>query len=235
MGQYKCRFPNTGNQFIDDKGRQLEKVFNDNLGNQIMRMVNFQLCSLFVIEITKEFRINTIRNIALKHVEWYRSFLIENRYTEEYIVNAMRAIVFMHQITPNTRHELNIPEEYLQITCPYCGERATLIDSAIIYRESYGNIYLCSNYPECDSFVGVHNGTDIPHGSLANSKLREIRKTAHARFDQLWQTGGMARNSAYRWLAQQLNIPVDNTHIGYFDLDMCKKVIKICEQEICDF
>ena len=44
------------------------------------------------------------------------------------------------------------------IRCPYCGGTAILRDASFVYGEkSYGGkVYVCSNYPKCDAYVGVH-------------------------------------------------------------------------------
>ena len=34
---------------------------------------------------------------------------------------------------------------------------------------------------------------------------------------------------AYKWLSNELKIPVEETHIGWFDVEMCRKVEKICK------
>jgi len=114
------------------------------------------------------------------------------------------------------------------IHCDYCGTLVEFVDSKVIYGKSYGMIYLC---PDCGAYVGVHKGTDKPLGRLANAELREWKKAAHKVFDPLWQQGPFRgkRNAAYRWLAKQLQLPVEKTHIGMFDVEECKKVIKICE------
>ena len=44
-------------------------------------------------------------------------------------------------------------------------------------REEY--VYVCTNYPRCDSCVGVHTGTKKPKGTLANSELRNKRIRTH--------------------------------------------------------
>lgn len=71
------------------------------------------------------------------------------------------------------------------IRCPYCGRTAVLRKSSAVYKnraiEEY--LYVCSNYPACDSYVGVHKGTMIPKGSLANGALRHRRIVAHRYFD----------------------------------------------------
>lgn len=94
-------------------------------------------------------------------------------------------------------------------------------------------IYLCR---PCQAWVGVHKGTENALGRLANSELREAKKEAHYYFDKLWKakmvkgfTKGQARGKAYKWLSKQLNILAKETHIGWFDVDKCKKVVAICK------
>ena len=112
------------------------------------------------------------------------------------------------------------------VICPYCGAKAELKDSAILYRgRSYGKVYLCSNYPTCDAYCGVHKGTDVPLGRLANAELREWKKRAHAAFDPLWKTGGISRKRAYAIASDIMGKPVDETHIGMFDVQECKDLI----------
>lgn len=109
--------------------------------------------------------------------------------------------------------------------CPYCGSHVDLVDSAKIYGKSYGLIYLCSNYPKCDAYVGTHKGTDKPLGTMANSELRKFRKEAHFYFDQTWRSGKIKRKRAYAILAERLGIA--EAHIAEMNIDQCKKVIKI--------
>lgn len=117
-----------------------------------------------------------------------------------------------------------------EVTCPYCGKLAEYVDSAEVYHgTSYGMIYLCR---PCKAYVGVHRGTDQPLGRLADADLRRWKRAAHAAFDPLWQRGPFQhrRQAAYHWLAQQMGLPVEQTHIGMFDIDHCKTVISICNQ-----
>jgi hypothetical protein len=117
-----------------------------------------------------------------------------------------------------------------------------LDSSARIYGKDYGLIYFCVDYPVCDAYVGVHEGTTEPLGRLANKELREWKIKAHAAFDPLWKAKlkkrqlekgeiykkHYARGSGYKWLATQLGIKKEECHIGMFDIDMCKKVVDIC-------
>lgn len=117
-----------------------------------------------------------------------------------------------------------------EVFCDYCGRRAEYVDSKIIYGKSYGMVYLCR---PCDAYVGVHKGSDVPLGRLANAELRYWKKAAHAAFDPLWQYGRFKRhrNAAYRWLSDQMQLPVEKTHIGMFDINQCKTVIQIIRNQ----
>lgn len=119
-----------------------------------------------------------------------------------------------------------------EVICPYCGKRAEFVDSAVVYHgRSYGMIYLCR---PCDAYVGCHgNGKgDSPKGRLANAELRRWKIAAHDAFDPLWKYGPFRgrRNSAYAWLAEQMGLPKEKTHIGMFDVAECQQVIQICKE-----
>lgn len=117
-----------------------------------------------------------------------------------------------------------------EVYCPYCGRKAEYVDSAEIYGKSYGMVYLCR---PCDAYVGVHDGTDTPLGRLANRELRRWRNRAHAAFDPLWQQGPYRRrrNDAYAWLAGKMGLAKEKTHIAMFDVEQCKQVIQIMDNE----
>lgn len=118
------------------------------------------------------------------------------------------------------------------VYCPYCGKRAEFVDSAEVYHgRSYGMIYLCR---PCDAYVGCHEygDGDVPKGRLANAELRRWKIAAHNAFDPLWMRGPFKRrrNAAYAWLAEQMGLPKEETHIGMFDVAQCKQVIQICSE-----
>lgn len=120
----------------------------------------------------------------------------------------------------------------IKIKCPYCGGNGVLKKATDVYGnnalEEY--IYVCSNYPECDSYVGVHKGTMIPKGTMANGDLRNKRIKVHKVFDFVWKSGIMTRKEAYRWLSYTLCLPFGKTHIGSFSEYMCDKTIELCEK-----
>ena len=114
--------------------------------------------------------------------------------------------------------------------CPFCRSSVSLIDSATIYGRSYGFIYLCDAYPNCDARVSCHPKTIIPLGTLANKELRKWRSLAHRKFDPLWQCGVFSnRQAAYKWLAKAMKLPLDRTHVAMFDIRQCQRAIACVE------
>lgn len=112
--------------------------------------------------------------------------------------------------------------------CPECGKPARLEDSKIVYGQSYGNIWYC-DCVKGDVYVGCHNGTDKPFGTMANARLRYYRQRAHRAFDPLWsnKTADMSRTEAYYWLASRINVPLEECHIALFDEETCKVVERV--------
>ncbi len=120
------------------------------------------------------------------------------------------------------------------VTCPYCSESAVFTSSTEVYNgRDYGMIYLCR---PCEAWVGVHRGTTIPLGRLADAELRRWKRAVHKVFDPIWHKAvargarkTTARNTSYKWLAFALNIPREECHIGMFDVETCKRAIEIIE------
>lgn len=114
------------------------------------------------------------------------------------------------------------------LRCPYCGSTVVYRSADGIYHENKKGtmLYVCSNFPECDAYVRVHAGTNIPVGSLANHELRSLRRTAHHYFDQLYISGYMSKQDAYQWLADIVCAPLSEAHIGHLGEYYCKLVIE---------
>lgn len=118
--------------------------------------------------------------------------------------------------------------EISRMRCPYCGAPVIYRSADGIYRDNSNGtmLYVCSHYPQCDAYVRVHAGTNIPVGTLANHELRTLRRTAHHYFDQLYQSGMMSKQDAYQWLADLICAPLSQAHIGYLGEYYCKQVIE---------
>lgn len=58
------------------------------------------------------------------------------------------------------------------IKCPYCGHTAVLRDASYVYGKNAveEHLYVCSRYPACNAYVGVHKGTLVPKGTLADGE-----------------------------------------------------------------
>lgn len=121
---------------------------------------------------------------------------------------------------------------YSAMRCPYCGGSVVFRSADGIYRDNSNGtmLYVCSHYPECDAYVRVRDGTRIPVGTMADRKLRMLRKTAHDYFDQLYQSGLMEKQEAYQWLSHLIDAPLSEAHIGYLGEYYCRLVIDECRK-----
>ena len=135
------------------------------------------------------------------------------------------------------RKKQNIKTAQQRVYCPHCGAIATIRPASEIYRDpnATGELYVCSNFPRCNSYVGVHPGTRLPLGVLANGDVRNLRIKAHRRLDKIWQYGIMTRQESYAWLAAKLGIRLRDTHIGMFGEYMCKAVIRECDAVLANY
>ncbi|MNP36420.1 hypothetical protein D3C76_1298080 [compost metagenome] len=115
-------------------------------------------------------------------------------------------------------------------SCPYCSSSVVFTSNAEVYGKEYGNgrCYKCTS---CDAYVGVHTGTDIPLGRLANRELRELKKKCHTLFDPVWKLNkNIKREQAYGRLANVLGIPHAECHFGWFDREMLHRSLEILQQ-----
>lgn len=111
--------------------------------------------------------------------------------------------------------------------CPYCGNHAVLQSASLVYGEkaTAKHLYVCSQYPVCNSYVGVHEQTLEPLGTLANPNLRHKRIQAHRLFDRIWKSGIMTRDGAYQWLRFSFGLTGTYAHIGEFSDYYCEQLI----------
>lgn len=128
-----------------------------------------------------------------------------------------------------TAHQKQI---YSGKICPYCNGGTKVVSEEFIYGRSYKNksMICCVNYPKCDSYCGTHEEDGSSLGRLANKQLRQYKKVAHDSFDRIWKEKVLKRNEAYKWLSDEMELPLEFTHIGFFGIESCKKAITLCNE-----
>lgn len=96
-------------------------------------------------------------------------------------------------------------------------------NASYVYKENALDkyLYVCSGYPECDAYVGVHAKSLRPKGSLANGDLRHKRIETHRLFDAIWKNGIFSRKEAYRWMQDTFSLNSSQAHIGQFSDYRC--------------
>lgn len=60
----------------------------------------------------------------------------------------------------------------------------------------------------------------------ANDELRALRRKCHDHFDDLWRNRSPTRTKMYNRLSEYMNLPLEDTHIGMFDIMQCNKVLE---------
>lgn len=113
------------------------------------------------------------------------------------------------------------------VICPYCSKQAKWVDNEVIYGKRYGASWKAYYCEPCDAYVGCHENTRIPKGTLANKETRTWRIKAHAAFDPLWKQGHVPRGKLYAEIASDLGRQV---HIGEADPAQCQEIIAWCRQ-----
>lgn len=114
--------------------------------------------------------------------------------------------------------------------CPICEDHVDVRHHQEIYGAEFGDwpwMYACDS---CDARVGMHPGTNIPLGTLADEETREARKRCKEPFESLYKTGKMSRSQAYQALADKLGIPKEECHFGWFDVAMCERAAKAARE-----
>lgn len=110
------------------------------------------------------------------------------------------------------------------MNCPYCKKTAEWCENKKIYGKNYGKSYMCYYCKNCDAYVGCHQNTRKPLGTMANKELRKWRIKTHSIIDPLWKSGKLKRHEVYKKLKKILGKEV---HVGESDIDTCKKIINL--------
>lgn len=107
--------------------------------------------------------------------------------------------------------------------CPYCQKEAEWTSNEVVYGRRYGKSFMCYYCKNCDAYVGCHQNTKKPLGTMANKALRKKRIEAHAIVDILWKSGKYKRSIVYKKLSDAFGFQV---HIGSADEKICEDIIK---------
>lgn len=100
----------------------------------------------------------------------------------------------------------------LKIKCPYCNKPAEWVENKEIYGTNIGDsymIYLCRG---CDAYVGCHQNTTNPLGTLANKDLRMLRQQVHNKIDAYWKSGKIKRDLLYELISEEFG---NEFHVGW--------------------
>jgi hypothetical protein len=129
-------------------------------------------------------------------------------------------------------------------TCPYCGQPTKRVFGADLYQDRphqhLANKPFWACRP-CQAWTGCHPGTDTPLGTPARKLLRRLRIQTHRTFDPLWKKRRwdkqgeavlFTRDEAYTWLAKELGLPEEGTHIGMMDETLCHRTIKLARDKL---
>lgn len=111
----------------------------------------------------------------------------------------------------------------LKNACPECG------DDMVLRNSQYGPFYGCINYPMCKATHSAHKDNGKPLGTPTDKETRMWRQKAHASFDRFWKKWGYKRCESYVLMQSMMQLPPDEAHIGLFDMEQCKKLIKLVE------
>ena len=107
--------------------------------------------------------------------------------------------------------------------CPKCKKEAPWVENKEKYGRNYGKSYMCYYCKPCGTYVGCHENTKRPLGTMADKETMGWRKKAHAAIDSLWGSGKMKRKEVYKMLKEKLGKEI---HIGESDIEACKNIIK---------
>ena len=115
--------------------------------------------------------------------------------------------------------------------CNLCGGPVIYTSNAVIYHgKTYGSgkCYLCKN---CGAYVGTHAPRPKEAlGLLADSNMRKGKILCHEIFDSFWKGKNKAhkkREDLYKWLAEQMQIPIEECHFGWFSLEELRSAYSI--------
>lgn len=130
--------------------------------------------------------------------------------------------------------EKKSPKGY-RVLCPFCGQKARLIDSAEIYNgKSYGYAYVCEYCGDGKSvFALCKPGTVKIQGKMADAETRQLRQKAYRAYKRYVSDSRSFYSDAEarEWLSRKIGVAYANCRISEFDARTCRKVLEVCSEK----
>lgn len=76
----------------------------------------------------------------------------------------------------------------------------------------------------CNAYVGCHQNTKRPLGTITNAETSEWRKKVHAKIDPLWQEGHYSRGELYAKISKEIG---KKYHTGEASIETCKQILEM--------
>lgn len=114
----------------------------------------------------------------------------------------------------------------MQVICPRCNKEAPWVENKEKYGRNFGKSYMCYFCKPCGTYVGCHNNTRNPLGTMTDKYGLDMRRKAHYYFDAIWKrkNARFTRKQAYQLLRDKFGKEV---HIGESNPEMCKEIISL--------
>jgi len=109
-----------------------------------------------------------------------------------------------------------------KVVCPKCAQEAPWVENKEKYGRNYGRSYMCYFCKPCGTYIGCHNNTRKPLGTMADKETQQWRMKAHAVIDPLWKKKKYKRHTVYQRLSETFG---EEIHIGKSDIARCKEII----------
>ena len=120
-------------------------------------------------------------------------------------------------------------EVFYKVICPKCGKEAPWVENKMRYGRNFGKSYMCYYCSPCGTYVGCHQNTRKPLGTMADNYTIKLRRNAHHNFDKIWKSGKVSRKEAYRLLKEKFGIE----HFGEQSAETLKDIINKIDLLLC--